>query len=194
MSRPLSRPWAVSLWSCHAAEELGTPLKTSGAAACKYTENKEFLPHFRWRATAFQSITLVLPSILGECVRLWSWQQRTLASLLGKQHFRWGFPEDRRPWRGFWVQYNFDSCLHWKNKVFQGQMTLATGTSGGCNFQHAAEQSSVKMIWAPGRFGCMDLRWVWSLSHCRERGRGPAPSCTRFPLCGEPGAANQLWE
>lgn len=53
-------------------------------------------------------------------------------------------------------------------------MTLATGTNGGCNFQHAAEQSSVKMIWAPARFECVHLWWVWSISHCRERGRGPA--------------------
>lgn len=96
------------------------------------------------------------PFTLGECVRLWSRQQRTLASLLGKQHFRRGFPEDRRPRRGFWVQYNFDSCLHWKNKIFQGQMTLASGTSGGCNFQHAAEQSSVKRR-APARCECVGL-------------------------------------
>lgn len=47
-------------------------------------------------------------------------------------------------------------------------MTLATGTSGGCNFQHAAEQSSVKMIWAPARFECVDLQWVWSISRRKD--------------------------
>lgn len=129
------------------------------------------------------SIHNILPSLLGECVWLWSRQQRTLAPLLGEQRFRWGFPEDRRPWRGFWVQYNFDSCLHWKNKILQGQMTLATGTSGSCNFQHAAEQSSVQVIWAPARFECVDLHWwVWSIS--RRSARLRFPSCTWFPILG----------
>lgn len=123
---------------------------------------------------------LVLSYILGERVRLWSRQQRTLASLLGKQRFSWGFPEDRCPWRGFWVQCNFDSCLHGKNKFFQGQMTLATGRSGGCSFQHAAEPSSVKMIWAPARFQCVYLRWIRSVSLQGARPRTGFPAARDF--------------
>lgn len=125
---------------------------------------------------------------LGECVRFWSQQQRTLAPLLGKQCFSWGFPEDRCPWWGFWVQYNFDSCLHWKNKFFQGQMTLATGRSGGCTVQHAAEQSSVEMIWAPAKFERVNLRLhskclTAAMLTAGSSAKDQLPHCTRFPVC-----------
>lgn len=143
-----------------------------------YWQTRENFQHLRWRPIPFQTITVVLSYFLGECVRFWSRQQRTLASLLGKQCFSWGFPADRCPWWGFWVQYNFDSCLHWKNKIFQGQMTLATGTSRGCNFQHAAEQSSVKMIWMPAGFESVNLWWIRSvlLLQCWPQGARPRTS------------------
>lgn len=130
---------------------------------------------FQMKTSCFQAITLFLSYFLGECVWFWSRQQRTLASLLGKQWFSWGFPEDRCPWRGFWVQRNFDSCLHGKNQFFQGQMTLTTEGSGGCNFQHAAERSPVKMIWAPARFERVNVRWIRSVSlpQCSPQGARP---------------------
>lgn len=64
-------------------------------------------------------------------------------------------------------------------------MTLATGMSGGCNFQHAAEKSSVRMIWAPGRFGASHTAG----SKVQDRLQAAHDF---LPLCGEPGAANQL--
>lgn len=64
-------------------------------------------------------------------------------------------------------------------------MTLATGTSGGCNFQHAAEESSVQMIWATARFECVDLHWwVWSIS-----GRRDEAEASKLHMIPHPGIA-----
>lgn len=51
-------------------------------------------------------------------------------------------------------------------------MTLATGTSRGCNFQHAAAQSSVKMIWMTARFEGVNLEWIRSVTllQCSPQG------------------------
>lgn len=57
-------------------------------------------------------------------------------------------------------------------------MTLATGTSRGCNFQHAAVQSSVKMIWMPARFEGVNLEWIQSVTllQCSPEGAWPRTS------------------